>query len=94
MAQPFSVKSLGNMLALKIDLSQLPVFPTLHDGISSVLTMMKPNAGGASGRLVLRLWPTPSRLSGSSAETLILIGSIVEAGDAKSGLPMLLAEGD
>ena len=77
-AQPLSIRSLGNMLAPKIALSRLPVFPTLHGGTSPPLMMTKPNAGGVSGRLVLRLWPTSSRLSRSFAETRFLIGSIVE----------------
>lgn len=134
-AHPFSLRSLANMLSPNLDLSQLPLFPTLHDGILPALTMTKPDADGGSGRLVLRLWPTSSRLSTSSADARILIGSVVQeraqrwfgmgtilradddyvpgedilrplsqsssialradsAGDAKSGIPTLLAESD
>ena len=78
-AVPVSLKSLGSMLTPQIDPRQLPTLPTLNDGNSPSITMTKLGPPqNTPERLVLRLWPTLKRVTGGSADSRILVGSIVK----------------
>jgi membrane protein DedA with SNARE-associated domain/membrane-associated phospholipid phosphatase len=75
-ALSLNLLTLGKMLEPKTDISQLPTLPTLHDGVSPSLIMTKRIS--PASRLVLRLWPTNSRVEVSSVDARIYVGSVAQ----------------
>lgn len=77
-AVPLSAASFAKVLSPQADLGQLPVLPTLQDGLWPVITLTKPDetARGKS-RLVLRLWPTNRHAAAGGSTKRYFLGSIV-----------------
>jgi undecaprenyl-diphosphatase len=71
-----NLKTLSKMLEPNTDIAQLSTLPTLHEGLPPSLTVTK-NLTPFS-RIVLRLWPTNSRLEATPPDTRIYVGSVVQ----------------
>ena len=75
-ASTVNLTTLGKLLEPKTDIAKLPTLPTLHDGLSPRLTMTKNIS--TSKRLVLRFWPTLSRVDSSTTDARIYSGSMTQ----------------
>ncbi len=71
---PWSVSGALAWLAPHPRSARLPVLPQLDDGQPATLTLVKP---ASHGRLIVRLWTTHTRLTGTDQQWPLLIGSVV-----------------
>lgn len=71
---PWTVTGALGWLAPHPVIDKLPVLPQLDNGRPATLTLVRP---GRNGRLIVRLWPTTTRLTTADRQWPLLIGSVV-----------------